>query len=181
MSGFAAEDILAARSCGYQNMHEDPRSIEFPPTCHPSTLAVYHYWLDKRHDRRMPRRSDIDPFTMPRGILPDICLVDVVPDERRYVYRVVGTGEVEVRGNDPTGKSVLEGFFGPSADDALACYDRVVASCAPFLDPIPFTSRDGKYVNAETIFLPLSEDGIHVSKIIVFSHSERFTRLWHQH
>lgn len=76
----------------------------------------------------MPARSDIDPLDMPRRVLPGICIVDVVADERRYVYRLVGTGDAEVRGSNPTGKSVLEGFFGPSAADALSCYDRVVKS-----------------------------------------------------
>ena len=108
---------------------------------------------------------------MPRRVLPGISIVEVVQDDRRYVYRLVGTGEVEVRGNDPTGKSVLEGFFAPSAEDALACYDRVVATRAPLLDPMPFTAPSGKYVAEETLFLPLSEDGVNVSKILVYSYS----------
>ena len=116
-------------------------------------------------------RSDIDPITIPRPALPGISLIDVVQDHRRYVYRLVGTGEVEVRGNDPTGKSVLVGYFAPSADDALACYDRVVATRAPLLDPMPFTAPSGKFVTEETLFLPLSEDGINVSKILVYSYS----------
>jgi hypothetical protein len=95
----------------------------------------------------------------------------VVQDDRRYVYRLVGTGDVEVRGKDPTGKSVLEGFFGPSAEDALACYDQVVATRAPLLDPMPFTAASGKFVMEETLFLPLSEDGTNVSKILVYSYS----------
>jgi hypothetical protein len=33
-------------------------------------------------------------------------------------------------------------------------------------------------VNVETLFLPLSEDGIKVSKILVFSHCERCTASW---
>lgn len=147
----------------------DQRRLEFPPTCHPTTVALYEYWLAKCGDRRMPMRSDIDPITIPRAALPGISLVEVVPDDRRYVYRLVGT--VEVRGNDPTGKSVLEGFFAPSAEDALACYDRVVATRAPFLDPVPFITPSGKYVTEETIFLPLSDDGINVNKILVFSYS----------
>jgi hypothetical protein len=88
----------------------------------------------------------------------------------------VGTGEVEVRGNDPTGESVKNGFFGPSADNALACYDRVVATRAPLLDAEPFTSQGGRYVTLETLFLPLSDDGISVNKILVFSHSESAQR-----
>jgi hypothetical protein len=119
----------------------------------------------------MPMRSSIDPTNMPRRVLPGISIVDVVQDDRRYVYRLVGTGEVEVRGNDPTGKSVLKGFFGPSADDALACYDRVVATAAPLLDPVPFTAPSGKFVMEETLFLPLSEDGTNVNKILIYSYS----------
>lgn len=153
-------------------MGEESRKMEFPTTCHPSTLAIYAYWLDRCGARPMPMRSDIDPTTMPRSTLRDICIVDVVPDERRYVYRLVGTGEVEVRGNDPTGKSVAEGFFGPSVEDALACYDQVVSTCAPVLDAVPFVSNNGKYVNVETLFLPLSDDGIAVNKILVFSYSQ---------
>lgn len=117
----------------------------------------------------MPSRADIDPVDMPRRLLPYINLVDVVADERRYVYRLVGTGDVEVRGKDPTGKSVSEGFFAPCAEDALACYDRVVTTRAPFLDPTPFVAPSGRYVMEETLFLPLSDDGARVNKILVFT------------
>ena len=116
----------------------------------------------------MPRRADLDPSEIPPRLLPCISIVDVVNDERRYVYRLVGTADVQVRGHDPTGKSVIEGFFGPSVDDALACYDKVVATRAPVLDPVPFTATNGRYATEETMFLPLSEDGDRVNKIIVF-------------
>jgi hypothetical protein len=157
-------------------MDADLRRLEFPAHCNENTLAIYAYWLDKCGERRMPRRADIDPTTIPRQVLPGICIVEVVPDDRRYVYRLVGTGEVEIRGNDPTGESVKDGFFGPSVEDALACYDRVVSTRAPFLDVAPFTSPGGRYVTVETLFLPLSEDGTNVTKILVFSHSEGVLR-----
>jgi hypothetical protein len=124
----------------------------------------------------MPARADIDPVEMPKRLLPGISIVDVVADERRYVYRLVGTGDVEVRGNDPTGKSVLEGFFGPSAEDALSCYDKVVETRAALLDPTPFTAPSGKWVNEETLFMPLSDDGVTVNKILVFSYSRDVRR-----
>jgi hypothetical protein len=135
---------------------------------HPDAQALYHYWLNKRGERLMPRRSDIDPTEMPPQLLPGISLVDVVPDDRRYVYRLMGTAEVQVRGFDPTGKSVLEGFLAPDVADALGCYDKVVTMRAPLVDPVPFEAADGRYVSEETIFLPLSEDGVNVSKIMVF-------------
>jgi hypothetical protein len=137
-------------------------------TCHPDTLALYQYWRKKAGDRLMPKRSDLDPTEISPRLLPGITLVDVVGDDRRYVYRLVGTADVQVRGLDPTGKSVIDGFFGPTAENALQCYDKVVATKAPFLDPVPFTASNGRYATEETIFLPLSEDGVTVNKIIVF-------------
>lgn len=142
--------------------------FEFPPTCRPETVLLYNYWQSKCGDRKMPRRADIDPAEIPPRLLPCVSIVDVVPDARRYVYRLVGTADVQVRGNDPTGKSVTEGFFGPDAEDALRCYDTVVETGEPLLDPVPFTATNGRYATEETIFLPLSEDGIHVDKILVF-------------
>ena len=161
------EDVRALMPSGF-----NPRA-QFPATCHPSTIAIYEYWLRKCRDRHMPMRRDIDATEMAPTWLPGICIVEVVSDERRYVYRLVGTGEVEVRGHDPTGKSVLRGFFAPSADDALNCYDRVVNSRAPLLDTTPFKASTGRYVTEETIFLPLSDDGVRVNKILVFSYSRQ--------
>jgi len=129
---------------------------------------IYAYWLEKRGARPMPRRSDLDPTEIPPRLLPGITLVDVVPDHRRYVYRLVGTMEAEVRGYDPTGRSVAEAFFGENLEDATECYDRVVATRAALLDPVPFLERRRGYKGAESLFLPLSHDGAAVSMILVF-------------
>jgi hypothetical protein len=152
-------------------MRSDRRQIDIPSRCHSCTKAIYRYWLEKCGDKPMPARSDIDPLEMPKGVLPGVCLVDVVSDDRRYVYRLVGTVDVEVRGYDPTGKSVLEGYFGPSAETVLANYDRVASTRAPYLDPRQYIATTGRYVTQETLFLPLSDDGIHVNKIFVYSAS----------
>jgi hypothetical protein len=133
-----------------------------------SLQRIYGYWQAKRGGRPMPRRADLDPTEIPPRLLPGITLVDVVSDPRRYVYRLVGTKEAEVRGYDPTGKSVAEAYFGENAEDATECYDRVVATGAPVLDPVPFLERRRGYRGAESLFLPLSNDGVAVNMIIVF-------------
>jgi len=132
-----------------------------------SVQQLYRYWRSKCDGDRLPRRRDIDPIEIPR-FLSQLTIVEVVPDERRYVYRLVGTTEVEVRGRDPTGKSVIEGFFGPSIEDALSCYDTVVATRRPHYDPTPYVTPDGRYSDDETLFLPLSEDGETVSRVLVY-------------
>jgi hypothetical protein len=130
--------------------------------------AIYAYWHAKRGDRAMPRRADLDPAEIPPELLPGITLVDVVADPRRYIYRLVGTMEAEVRGSDPTGKSVAEAYFGENAEDATRCYDRVVETCIPVIDPQPFLERKRGYRGAESLFLPLSNDGATVNMILVF-------------
>jgi hypothetical protein len=137
----------------------------------PHTQAVYRYWQAKRGDRLMPSRADIDPAELPPEILPGICLIAVVSDARRYVYRLVGILDVEVRGKDPTGDSVLEAYFGPSRAEAVAHYDQVVSTRAPMLDQVPIRAPNGRFVTEEAIFLPLSDDGIRVDKILVYAHS----------
>ena len=133
-----------------------------------SVKAMYAYWKSKCRDGRPPRRADLDPLDFPR-LLPFITLVEAVADERRYVYRLVGTKEVEVRGRDPTGKSVIDGFFGPSVIDALHCYDTVVRTRRPFYDDEPYITPDKRYSDDETLFLPLSEDGETVNRILVYA------------
>jgi len=137
---------------------------------------IYAYWAAKRGSRSMPRRADLDPTEIPPHLLPGITLVDVVADQRRYVYRLVGTMEVEVRGYDPTGKSVPEAYFGESTEDATEYYDRVVATRMPVLDPVPFLERRRGYRGAESLFLPLSNDDIAVNMILVFFDPESVVR-----
>jgi len=139
--------------------------------------SMYAYWQSKRGSRPMPRRADLDPTEIPPRLLPGVMLVDVVPDDRRYVYRLVGTMEAEVRGYDPTGKSVLEGYFGDSAEDALKYYDHVAETRAPALDPVPFLERRRGYKGAESLFLPLSNDGVTVNMIMVFFDPEAVVKV----
>ena len=54
---------------------------------------VFDYWVAKRGARKMPARADLEPGDIP-GHLPDIGLVDVLPDEPYFRYRLLGTRQV---------------------------------------------------------------------------------------
>ena len=68
-------------------------------------------------------------------------LVDVTADARRFVYRLVGTQEVAERGNDPTGKSVAEAFFGGSLEETLSCYAMSFGTRRPSAIAVPMPGR----------------------------------------
>jgi len=135
--------------------------------CHPDVLKMLAYWESKRNGRAMPARRDIDPVDI-KGLLPNMMLVDVVDDDRRFVYRLVGTGEVQLRGHDPTGKSVRDGYFAATPSDAEARYQRIVDTKAPYYEEDNFKMVD-RYVCEANLFLPLSTDGQTVNMVLVFS------------
>lgn len=146
---------------------------EFLTRCHDSIREVYDYWNAKRGDRIMPARSDIDPLEL-RAYLPALMIVDVVPDPRRYVYRLVGTKEVEARGEDPTGHTVGNRFFGRTKEKVLFNYDFVVRNQAPRFDDSDFLTAGGRVSNSEELFLPLSNGGSDVTQILVYTHFRNF-------
>lgn len=138
----------------------------------PETLSrLYAYWQRIRGERQMPARADIDPAEI-KALLPYMILVDVVYDAAMrpdFVYRLVGTREVEIRGNDPTGRRVAEAFHGPSAENAVECYARVVQAGAPLLDDEYFARDGDRYADEANLFLPLSNDGRTVNMVLVFT------------
>jgi hypothetical protein len=140
---------------------------DWQASCHPDILKILAYWQGKCRGRTMPSRADIDPAELV-GFLPYLMIVDAVDDDRRFVYRLVGTGEVQVRGNDPTGKSVTEGYFAARAEAALQNYETVCRTRAPYYEVDHFQVVD-RYVGEANLFLPLSDDDKTVNKILVYS------------
>jgi hypothetical protein len=140
---------------------------------HPDIRAMFEYWRGKAGARRMPCRTDIDPEEI-KPFLPRITLVDVVPDARRFVYRLVGTEEVASRGSDPTGRSVAEAYFAASPEESLVYYEYVARHGAPCCFRGDYHAPDGALEKQDVIFLPLSEDGARVSIILVFYYDYRF-------
>lgn len=153
------------------------RPFEPPLSCTPESMASVHasvrellaYWQAKAAGRPMPARADIDPTEL-RRFLPHLILIDVVEDPRRYVYRLVGTHEVEMRGSDPTGKAVKDAFYAESADQTLFYLDHVVATRAPALYRGTYQPSSTRTQTEDTIFLPLSSDGKAVNMILIYGH-----------
>lgn len=132
---------------------------------------MFDYWRSKRAGRKMPSRSDLDPADI-KTLLPNVILVDVQynsAEEADFVYRLLGTREVEIRGENPTGKRVAEAYHGPSPENALGCYQTVVDHRAPYLDDDYFLRDGDDYADEANIFLPLSGDGERVTMILVYT------------
>lgn len=145
---------------------------EFLNGCPARIAEIFTYWDGLRRGRLMPRRADFRPEAVPRH-LSGILLIDVEGTDAEgigiYRYRVVGTDEVRLRGHDPTGKLVQDGFFWSSLEEALATYERVRQERTHLYEISEFVSPEGRWRSEYGIILPFSEDGETVSQIMVYS------------
>jgi hypothetical protein len=63
--------------------------------------------------------------------------------------------------------SVAEAYFGPTPESAIVNYVTVTETQQPVFERADFTTPNGRYVDEEALFLPLSSDGATVDKILV--------------
>jgi hypothetical protein len=129
---------------------------------------AHDYWRGKAAGRAMPRRADIDPTEIPQ-LLPDVMLVDVLP-QRRYRYRLIGTENALAHGVNATGRYLDEVLPGPEyKDHVIALYDECVLSCRALYSECLFMSprQWAPERHTKVLFMPLSEGGDAVNMVFV--------------
>lgn len=126
---------------------------------------LFEYWQSKRQGAALPRRADIDPTQIPQ-LMPYVLLVDIEQNPFRVRYRLVGTKVVESTGFEFTGRYldeiVLPDDEGPFLESYQLCCDTgmpVLARIKWHLD----ADTTGEY---DACFLPLSDDGSRVDKVL---------------
>jgi hypothetical protein len=143
-------------------------TLDFLDFCHPRIREIYEYWNGKRAGRAMPRRADIEPLDLP-SFLPGIVMVDVAYEPYSLIYRLVGTREAEARGHNPTGKSVFDNWDGRSQEDVLENYRLVIEKKCVLYDADRSMDPERDWLEAGTVFLPLSDDGETVNKTLIYT------------
>lgn len=133
------------------------------------TRRAFDAWMRTDRSEGLPTLSDFRLQTID-DLLPSVLMVEALEDARDYRYRYCGMREMEVRGADPTGRTVRECHEGEILDFVLENYDRVVTAGEGLLDLSVDISRDRRYVATEVLFLPFSDVGVAVTDILVYSH-----------
>jgi len=137
----------------------------------PDLIRFYDFWVALRRDRAMPSRKDLDPLHIPPEFLPNLMLIDVLSEPRRYRYRLVGTHVTTASGEDRTGRTFENVGFFKVHPVVLEQYDRVVDTGQPFHSLEPFTNFiSGSTYDVDRLLLPLSSDGRTVDMLIVLFH-----------
>jgi PAS domain len=133
------------------------------------TRRVFDLWLHTGRPDGLPRLAEF-PFAGLVDLLPSILIVDVIEASHDYRYRQAGAREIEVRGEDPIGRTVRQCYAGDILSFVLENYDRVVANGDALLDFSVDINRDRRFVAAEVLFVPFSDVGVAVTEILVYSH-----------
>ncbi|WP_339831163.1 PAS domain-containing protein [uncultured Parvibaculum sp.] len=131
----------------------------------PPLPMLIAYWERKRGTRIMPAPSDIDPVEMPR-LLPYIAIADITCEPLDMRYRLMGTRLVEMGGVDRTGTSIREAHSGERLAERLAALEHLLASPGPVAHGGHLDWLDRGYRRFECVHLPLSADGVNVTRLI---------------
>ncbi len=134
---------------------------------HPSLQALFDYWLSKRRGRPMPSRADLVVSEI-KEHLGWISLLEVLPAEQDFRYRLIGTRVTTYFSADTTGQTVREAFSQvPEARDImLAMLHQVVQSRIPIRTYGDLAWVGRELEDFESLFLPLSDDGEIVTGIM---------------
>ncbi|MCR9222143.1 MAG: PAS domain-containing protein [Alphaproteobacteria bacterium] len=129
------------------------------------------YWRAHASATGLATKADMDPSDFPKA-LPGVQIVECVPPPDRFRYRLVGTREVAVRGFDPTGRPVAEGYFGSSEKVVLSNYQTVVDRAEPICIRDIFRKVNGVPVADVSLFLPLLDAAGALTVVMVYSFQE---------
>ena len=134
----------------------------------PDLLQFYDYWSSLCRGRPMPARGDLDPLQIPSGYLPDLMLVEVSHEPRRFRYRLIGTHVVAASGEDRTGKFFDDISFFKIHPAVMQHFEQVATTGRPLYSQEPFTNfANGRHYDVDRLLLPLSSDGAQVDMLAV--------------
>ncbi len=135
------------------------------------TQRVFESWCRWKPSGRLPQLNEIYPHRL-GDVIPSVMVMDVLEGEQDYRYRHVGALEAETRCSDPTGLTVrqLYGSRPEVLDFVLESYDLATATPWGIIDFSIEASANPRYLELDTMFLPLSEDGERVTQVLVYSH-----------
>jgi hypothetical protein len=107
--------------------HSSPKKPETMPERHWKQL--YHYWLSKHVDDKVPSRADIDPVIDIPQLVKNLILLDA---KNEFTYRLIGSEAVERHGMDMTGrKSGSSGKAPKAISEWKAALDYVARELRP--------------------------------------------------
>jgi hypothetical protein len=132
----------------------------------PVNRMSYEYWKQKRGNRAMPARRDIDPAEIPK-ILPHVFLLDVRQQPLDFRYRLIGTKMDEHMLDRYTGLWMSQIPHQKPPSRIWANCRKVALEGRPLAGDTPYIGRGKEFLTTEDLLMPLSDDGRTVEMLFV--------------
>ncbi len=137
-------------------MAEEPRIETVGAMLVSSRLrALLRYWNEKRGERAMPARGDIDPVEIPR-LLPVTLIADAASGQS--CIRLLGSETTNAYGRELRGLPVDDVEFGDFTPRWRDAFVRVAATMAPVATAGTFHNAAGP-CEVELVLMPLAAGG----------------------
>jgi hypothetical protein len=150
--------------------------IELSEIVEPEIHEFVEFWTTMKRDVFAPSWKQFDLSKLSPKLLPYVIVADAIYDPSGseivdFVIRFWGTGQTKWKGTDKTGKRVRDypQYRGP---EGWKEYLDVVRERRPIASrDTVYREQFGKSVNVEQVQvrLPLSDDGINVTKVATLS------------
>jgi hypothetical protein len=138
---------------------------------HPLLRCLFDYWSEKKGERKLPRRIDIDPIELPAKLWPHLLLQDVYFENGavRFRYRLVGQHFQDQIGRNVTwtySDVALAplGSYGRYVIELFA--DSVRAEAASYSENMFTPGQQRATTLTRRLILPLSSDGEIVDMVL---------------
>lgn len=128
-------------------------------------IAIRAYWTEKRGNRAMPRRADIDPTEL-RSLLPNVLLLQVLRDPLDFLYRVIGTEIDRHSQASYTGLTVRQIPHRAPPSRVWENLEQLVRTGVPSCLQVPYIGPHSGFLQTRQILLPLGDDGAEVDHIL---------------
>ncbi len=131
----------------------------------PELYEMLDIWKEMCGERALPRRSAMSPLVL-KDHLGWIVIAKVRHDPLSFQFTLYGTKIAEIVKRDVTGMYLEEAFSGEALRQTWAMGERLVLEKRPIRMHSTVVPEGMEFLNVQTIFLPLSDDGETVDALL---------------
>lgn len=125
----------------------------------PILASALAFWASSRPEGGLPTREEIDPLRIPPKLFPYLVLADVVTDQGRVRYRLVGHEMVHRWGMNFAGRLSDEVFTGDYRTYLETAFALTIRHWLPVFTASRFRWDVGGYLWTRRVMLPIGAGG----------------------
>lgn len=122
----------------------------------PILTAGFDYWTNLPSGTGIPDRRDVDPVTMPKDILSNVALLEILDDGADAVVRLAGQAFEDNFGVSLKGKTTAGLTQGDYRDYMLNHFRVLIDNCAAVYSESAFRWDSGGQLRTRRVLMPLS-------------------------